>query len=150
MVGRVGVVKRPRFWNPVAVVVRELDRDVSNIDPVFKTPINRKTRIQEHVYNAQVNLGRKAQDRKGRVETGDRPETRGWLVMRTLDLVPNSDLPKPQKGWKIVKLYAGTDQELHVDYLIEEVRHESPLRGRPLLLYVEFELNRERGRLPGS
>ena len=89
---------------------------------------------------------RKDQDHKMRTTSGDRPQTNGWLVFRTFDLAPNSALPKPQNGWQIVELFSGTDQAQTVDYLIEEVRHESQLRGRPLLLYAEFQHNRDRSR----
>lgn len=144
------ILNRPRFFNGNCVLIKELSEDLSKVDPVFRVPMNRKVRSTEHLYNAQVNFGKKAQDEKMRTELGDRTRTRGWLVLRTIDLAPNTSLPKPKKGWKITKLYANTDQEQEVDYLIEEVRHESPLGGRPLLIYVEFEENRERARRPGS
>lgn len=142
--------KRPVRWNPVTVEVKALSEQESKVDPVFRTARNRKVRTTAYIYNAQVNLGKKAQDRKDRQHLGDRTETRGWILLRTCDLAPNSDLPKPQTGWKITKLFVGTDQEQKVDYLIEEVRHESQLRGRPLLLYCEFERDREKARKAGS
>jgi len=123
-----------------------LDFSKECIDPVFKVPVNKKAREQVFTYRAQVNFGRKRQDRKERTDAGDRTDTTGWLVMRTKDLAPNTTLEKPRKGDQIRKLYVGTEQEQEVDYLIEEVRHESPLRGRPLLLYVAFDENRERTR----
>jgi hypothetical protein len=128
------------------VKIRALDQVQSKVDPVFRTSLNRKVRAATYEYNAQINLGKKAQDRKERVDTGDRTSTRGWLVLRTHDLAAASSPPKPEKGWKIVAIYVGTDQEQEVDYLIEEVRHESPYRGRPLLVYLDFEQNREKAR----
>lgn len=142
------VTKLPRNWNPVSVKIRAIDRDPTNYDPVFKVPINRKVRQTEYVYRAQINLGSKAQERKGREDTGDRPDTTGHLILRTCDLAPHSPLPKPEKGWMIVAIYADTDQEQSVEYLIEEVRHESPLRGRPLLIYCPFMDNIEKARKP--
>jgi hypothetical protein len=115
------------------------------IDPVFRSPTVKKVRPTSYVYSAQVNLGSKDQDKKARTETGDRPRTRGHLVFRTRDLAPNTTLPKPKKGWQVKTLFVGTDQEQAVDWLIEEVRIESPLRGRPLLVYCELEMDRDRG-----
>ncbi len=140
------VLRRPRNFNPIKVKIRAIDIAETKFDPDFKVPINRKVRKTEFVYNAQINLGRKEQDSKVRELTGDRTETNGHLVMRTFDLAPNTKLPKPQKGWKIVAIYVDTDQEQKVDYLIEEVRHESPLRGRPLLIYLPFIENVEKAR----
>lgn len=142
------VTKLPRNWNPVAVKIRAIDRNASHYDPVFKVPLNRKVRQPEYVYQAQVNLGSKRQEHKGREDTGDRPDTTGHIVLRTCDLTPHSTLPKPEKGWMIVALYADTDQEIAVEYLIEEVRYESPLRGRPLLIYCPFMDNIEKARTP--
>ena len=142
------VLRRPRNWNPVSVTLRAIDNDATNWDPVFKVPINRKARRPEYSYPAQVNFKMKDQDEKNRRDTGDRTTTSGHLVMRTLDLAPHTDLPKPQKGWQVAMLYGGTDQEMAVDYLVEEVRHESPLRGRPLLIYIEFTEDVEKARTP--
>lgn len=139
-------LRRPRNWNPVKVKIRAIDREASKFDPVFKTPLNKKVRGTEYVYNVQVNLGKKTQDKKARVDTGDRTETDGHLVFRTVDLAPNTALPKPEKGWQIVALYVDHEQEMEVDYLIEEVRHESPLRGGPLLIYTPFRENVENTR----
>jgi len=142
------VLRRPRNWNPVSVTLRAIDDDATKWDPVFKVPLNRKARAPEYTYQAQVNFKMKEQDEKNRMDTGDRTTTRGHLVMRTYDLAPNSSLPKPEKGWQVTGLYVGTDQEMVVDYLVEQVRHESPLRGRPLLIYIEFIENVENARSP--
>lgn len=144
------VRRRPIRWNPVRVEVRALSEDASKIDDVFRVPRNRKVRPTTYIYNAQVNLGKKAQDRKEPQFLGDRTETSGWILLRTCDLAPNSALPKPVKGWKITKLFVGTDQEQEVDYLIKEARHESQLNGRPLLLYCPFENNIEKARGAGT
>lgn len=136
---------RPIRWNPVQVEVADLVTSGPTIDPVFKSPLVKKVRPTTYVYSAQVNFKVKDQDRKARTDAGDRPRTKGHLVLRTGDLAPNTSLPKPMKGWQITTLFVGTDQEQAVDYLIEEVRHESNLRGRPLLVYCEFELNKDRG-----
>ena len=140
------ILRRPVNWNPVTVKIAELVRTGPTIDPVFRAPVNTKIRKVVHTYKAQVNLGNKQQDKKFRTASGDRPTTEGHIVLRTVDLAPNTPLVKPQKGWQIIALYADTDQELEVDYLIEEVRYESPLRGRPLLIYATFQLNRDRSR----
>lgn len=139
------VLKRPINWNPCKVVIAALDETRSKVDPVFRSARAQKRRPVQRTYAAQVNFGRKDQDKKTRRETGDRSMTFGWLVVRTCDLAPNvPTLPKPKKGDQLVVLYKDTDQEQAVDYLIEHVRHESPLRGRPLLLYIEFAHNREK------
>jgi hypothetical protein len=142
------LLNRPYHWNPVGVRIADLTRTGVTIDPIFNTPINQKIRPVTYDYQAQINFGSKRQDRKWRTEEGDRPVTMAHLVMRTLDLSPNTTLPKPQKGWKIVAIYAGTDQEQAVEYVVEELRHESPLRGRPLLIYLPFRENVNRG--PGG
>ncbi len=141
-----GILRRPRNFNAVTVKIAELVRTGPTIDPVFKTAVNVKIRKIVRTYRAQVNLGNKEQDRKVRTTSGDRPATEGHLVLRTIDLAPNTSLPKPEKGWQIIELFADTDQAQTVDYLIEEVRHESQLRGRPLLIYCPFEHNRDRSR----
>ena len=138
------ILRRPINWNPCLVKIADLTRTGPTIDPVFRVAVNAKERNVVRTYSAQVNLGAKTQDAKRRTASGDRPATNAHLVLRTLDLAPNTALPKPEKGWKIVALYVGTDQEMVVDYLIEEVRHESPLRSRPLLIYVEFNKDRDR------
>lgn len=141
-----GIVRRPINWNPVRVKIANITRVGPTIDPVFNVPVNTKERLITYTYDAQVNLMMKSQDRKFRTASGDRPDTRGHLVFRTIDLAPITALPKPEKGWKIVALYAGEVDELEVDYLIEEIRHESPLRGRPLLIYASFQMDRNRSR----
>ena len=136
--------KRPVRWNPVRVEIKAINEQASKVDEVFGVPRNRKVRSTTRIYDAQVNLGKKAQDRKDRQSLGDRTETRGWIVLRTADIT--DELPQPQKGWKITKLFVGHPSEQKVDYLIEEVRFESPLRGGPLLIYCEFERDREKAR----
>jgi hypothetical protein len=140
------VLKRPVNWNGNTVTIENVVRTGVSVDPVFKTPVNKKLRTTVHTYNAQINLGTKEQDRKMRTLSGDRPNTTGHIVLRTCDLAPHTALPRPEKGWKITALYAGTPLEETVDWLIEEVRLESPLRGQPLLVYCEFEHNRDRSR----
>lgn len=139
------VLKRPRFWNGNAVRVSSLVREGPSVDPHFRTPRSQKRREVTYLYDAQINFGRKEQDAKLRMNSGDRAQTSAHIVLRTCDLAPHTALPKPEKGWKITVIYEGQDFEQKVDYLIEEVRVESPLRGRPLLVYCMFEENRDRG-----
>lgn len=136
----------PAKWNPVAVTVTHVDVAATPIDPVFKNPVNRKARPTSTNYQAQVNFGLKIDEKRFRTLMGDRPITkaRSRIVLRSCDLAPNTVLEIPKKGDKITALYVGTPAELAVDYLIEEVRPESPLNGVPLLWYVEFERDRER------
>ena len=154
----------PRRWNPVGVEIAPINANLCTPAPpslsndprnVWRSPVNRKqygsapdgssTKI---IYEAQVNFGDSQfrQDRRVRTEPGEREDTFGWLVMRLADLQPKnpSGPVKPEKGWKITRLYVGAPHEIAVDYKIEEVRYESPLRRGPLLLYVEFERDRER------
>lgn len=131
-------LRRPRSFNAIKVKIKPLDRSATKFDDVFKVPRNRKVRGKAITYPAQINFMRKEQDRKAREDTGDRTVTNGHLVMRTFDLAPNTSLLKPEKGWLITCLYVGTPQEQAVKYLIEEIRHESPLRGAPLLIYLPF------------
>jgi len=138
------VAKRPRFWNGNAVRISTLVRTGPSIDPHFKTPRSQKRREVEHLYSAQINFGRKDQDAKFRTDSGDRPDTTAHIVLRTCDLAPYTTLPRPEKGWKIKMLYEGQPEAQAVDYLIEQVRVESPLRGRPLLIYCEFLKDRDR------
>jgi len=139
------VLKRPRFWNGTAVRVSTLVRTGPSVDDHFRTPRSQKRREVSHLYNAQINFGRKEQDAKFRTDSGDRAQTAAHIVLRTCDLAPYTALPKPEKGWKITVIYEGENEEQAVDYLIEEVRVESPLRGRPLLVYCQFEEDRDRG-----
>lgn len=134
----------PARWNLVTVTIARLDLPDTAVDPVFKVPTNRKARPQEIDYPAQVNFGLKRKEQRERTLMGDRPNTRARIVLRFVDLAPTTTLPRPRKGDKIVTLYKGTPAEETVDYLIEEVRPESPLGGAPLLLFVEFERDRER------
>lgn len=137
---------RPVRWNPVAVTIAKLDTPSSVVDPVFKAPTNRAVRSQEYIYPAQVNFGLKAKEKAVRTLMGDRANTKARLVMRFVDLAPTTNLPRPAKGDRITKLYVGTPAEEVVDYTIEEVRPESPLAsegGIPVLLFVEFERDRE-------
>lgn len=136
----------PAKWNPVAVEVTHVDVAATPTDPVFKNPVNRKARPTTTTYQAQVNSGNKTFERRFRTLMGDRPATkaREHIVIRTCDLAPNTPLPRPSKGDRITKLYKGTPNEEVVDFLIEEVRPESPLNGIPLLVYCEFERDREK------
>jgi hypothetical protein len=115
------------------------------VDEHFRTPRSQKRREVSYLYSAQINFGRKEQEAKLRTDAGDRAETDAHIVLRTCDLAPYTSLPRPETGWKITVIYEGENEEQAVDYLIEEVRVESPLRGRPLLVYCRFEHNRDRG-----
>ena len=137
---------RPRNWNPSSVRIESLTRTGPTIDPVFRVPLQQKSHPDSYDYPAQINLKRKDQDRKNRTDAGDRALTRGYIILRTKDLAPRTELPIPQKGWKVTALYAGTELEVAVDWKLEEVRYESPLRGLPLLIYCEFEMDRDRSR----
>ncbi len=136
----------PAVWNPVGVTINRVSVVATPTDPVFKDPVNRKARPDVFQYQAQINFGLKMDERRWRTLMGDRPMTklRSRIVLRSCDLAPNSMLPIPQKGDQIVALYVGTPAQITVDYLIEEVRPESPLQGIPLLWYCEFERDRER------
>lgn len=136
----------PYGWNPVRVTVTHVDVSATPIDPVFKNPTNRKAHPSSTTYQAQVNFGLKTDEKRVRTLMGDRPVTksRSRIVLRTQDLVPTTSLVKPKKGDRITKLYVGTPAEEDVDYLIEEVRGESALGGAPILIYCEFERDRER------
>lgn len=139
------VAQRPYNWNGCAVRIESLERSGPTVDPVFRTPISHKSRPVSYVYNAQINQGRKDANHKTRTDSGNRPETNAHIVLRTCDLAPYTELPRPETGWKITGLYVGEAEEIEVDYLIEQVRYESPWRGRPLLVYVEYQHNRDRG-----
>jgi hypothetical protein len=139
------VSKRPRFWNGNAVRISSLVRTGPSVDEHFKGPRSQKRREVSYLYNAQINFGRKDQDSKFRTDAGDRAETSAHVVLRTCDLAPHTALPRPEKGWKVTAIYVGESEEQATDYLIEEVRVESPLRGRPLLVYCVFAENRDRG-----
>lgn len=138
------ILRRPFFPNLICVEIAELSIVQSKVNPVWGSATPQKRRRNKRLYRCQINLGSKRQDRKFRTEKGDRTFTRGHLVFRTMDLAPNTALPKPKKGDQITRIYVDTDQVQDVDWLVEEVRYESPLKGRPLLMYVEFERNREK------
>jgi hypothetical protein len=128
----------PARLNTVEIVVRKLSKDRTHWDPDFEEPIGTKDRSEEVVLQGQVNLGKpgSAFERRSPSLTGDRAESDGHLVFRKADL--DAAGVTLAKGDRVVRV-AGEA----VDFLLAEVRPESPLGGAFLLVYAEFTHNRE-------
>jgi len=128
----------PERMNTVEIVVRKLSKDRTHWDADFEEPVTKKDRTEEVTLAGQVNLGRAgaAFERRSRSLTGDRAESDGHLVFRKADL--DAAGVTLEKGDRVIRV-AGEA----VDFLLTEVRPESPLRGGFLLVYAEFEHNRE-------
>lgn len=128
----------PSRMNTVEIVLRKLGSDRTHWDPDFEEPLTKKNRTEEVVLHGQVNLGRSgsAFDRRRPSLTGDRAESDGHLVFRKADIEAAGVTLR--KGDRVVRV-AGEE----VDFLLTEVRPESPLGGEFLLVYAEFEENRE-------
>jgi hypothetical protein len=128
----------PARMNTVEIVVRKLSKERTHWDPDFEEPVTKKDRSEEVVLRGQVNLGKAgaAFERRSPSLTGDRSESDGHLVFRKADL--DAAAVRLAKGDRVVRI-AGEP----VDFLLTEVRPESPLRGGFLLVYAEFAHNRE-------
>jgi len=128
----------PERMNTVEIVVRKLSKDRTHWDRDFEEPVTKKDRSAEVTLHGQVNLGRAgaAFARRSPSLTGDRVESDGHLVFRKADL--DAAGVTLAKGDRVVRI-ASED----VDFLLTEVRPESPLRGGFLLVYAELDHNRE-------
>jgi hypothetical protein len=128
----------PERMNTVEIVVRKLAKNRTHWDSDFEEPITKKDRSVEIFLRGQVNLGRagSAFERRSPSLTGDRAESDGHLVFRKADL--DAAGVTLAKGDRVIRI-AGEA----VDFLLTEVRPESPLGGGFLLVYAEFEHNRE-------
>ena len=139
-------MRLPFRYNPVDIEIKALakqDRIINTdrpvVDNVFKRPKGLKTwagdGISETIkLKAQVYF--ENQDDKNVMRGGDSADTVAHLTMRKreYDLLE----VKPNKGDLIVKI---ADEE--VSYEIVEIRRAGFLRGKPLLIQMDFEKSRE-------
>jgi hypothetical protein len=121
----------PARMNLVEIGLRPLARDATAWDEDFREPLTAKATAAEVTLRGQVNLGSKQFHGRDRTATGDREPSAGHLVFRKADL--DAAGVRPGKGDRVVRI-AGEA----VDFVITEVRPESPLRGEFRLVYAEF------------
>lgn len=128
---------RPIRINPVRIKVKQFDATTTVEDSDFREPKSEKVFESVKELKGQVNFGGKTYSEVWRTRTGDEGRTMGWCVFRT------SDLEKwgvtLRKGDRIIEI-AGEPMDLE----IREVRFESPLRGKFLLVYAIFEHVKEK------
>lgn len=135
--------------NLVEVEIQQLDRTKTQVDPDFKVASGKKVYKAAKKLKAQINQSGGPIDRFTRSLAGNLQTSEGHLVFR-FDELADSDLidcevsdDDLQAGDLIVKV-AG----LKTNYRVTEVRPESPLGGRFLLVYVMFEKNTEERAAP--
>lgn len=121
----------PFRLNLVEIVLRPLAKADTAWDPDFREPLGAKATGKEVTLLGQVNLGSKQLRERDRTATGDREPSEGHLVFRRMDVEAAGIAVK--KGDRVVRV-AGEP----VDFVITEVRPESPLAGKFLLVYAEF------------
>jgi len=135
---------KPVRINEMRIVLAPLDKVSTHVDSDFREPIGVKQRPAEVIVTGQVNLGlvkNKRFELVKRSRTGDVEDLFGRLVFKKTDLVAQGVMI--EKGWKVLR--AGpSGSETIIDGVIIEVRPESPLNGDFLLIYVEFEYDREK------
>lgn len=136
----------PKRWNPVDIKIQRLDVPNTFIDDDFREPVSKKKRFTTITLRGQVNFGDRAftVEERSRAAPGDEDVTKAHVVFRRKDLVDAGlwDNAAPEdnlkKGDKIIEI-AGES----FDLIFSEIRPESPLRGKFLLIYGEFEHERE-------
>jgi hypothetical protein len=109
------------------------------VDNVFKRPKGLKTWAGDGYsetikFKAQVYY--ENQEDKVILRGGDSPDTVAHLTMRKTDY--DLLLVKPNKGDLIIKV-----AEEEVSYEITQIRRAGFLRGKPLLIQIEFEKSKE-------
>lgn len=131
--------------NLVDVQLEQLDVAATIFDEDFNVPVGGaaagKARGPAIDLRAQANFGQSAGgnrwEQRAPSRTGDATDSAGHLVFRASDLDDAGVVVK--KGDRVISI-AGRG----CDYLVREVRPESLLGGKFLLLYVELEENKER------
>ncbi len=121
----------PARMNLVEIVLRPLAKDATAWDEDFREPIGAKATAADVTLQGQVNFGSKQFHGRDRTATGDREPSAGHVVFRKTDL--DAAGGRLAKGDRVVRI-AGEA----VDFVITEVRPESPMRGEFLLVYAEF------------
>lgn len=135
--------------NFVDVEIQQLDRTKTQVDPDFRVASGKKVYKAAKKLKGQINQSGGPIDRFARSLAGNLQTSEGHLVFRFDDLAEadlidcetsSEDL---QPGDLITKV-AG----LRTNYRVTEVRPESPLGGKFLLVYVLFEKNTEERAAP--
>ena len=129
----------PVVINEVEIEIQQLDTADTYTDPVFREPVSKKSYADTILLIGQVNFWNKQFYERQITRSGDNEPSYGHLLFRDQDLADAG--VTLQKGDRIRKI-AGKD----VDFIVKEVRFESPLDGEFLLTYVLFGQNiEERG-----
>lgn len=124
----------PLRMNLVEIKIAQLRMSHTTIDSVYKEVVGKESR-KTVILEGQDKRFRQSQLRAKL--GGDETVTAGHLVFKK-DYLDNMDVHL-RKGDRILEI-AGEP----VNYDIEEVRYESPLRGKNLLVYVEYREPKER------
>jgi hypothetical protein len=123
----------PFRYNPVWVEIVQLNKAATQWDDDYKEPIGGAKSYDSVIrVRAQVNLGSKQFYERERSDRGEETPSRGHLVFKK-EYWDAQGLTIT-RGDRIKKI-----AEHDCDFEIMEVRPESPLRGKTLLYYVEFE-----------
>ena len=128
----------PYRMNPVEIKIRQFNHQETNWDEDFREPWSDESYDGVITVRGQVNLGGKTEREVSRTNTGDAEPSYAWLVFRKRDLDEASPPVVLKKADKVIEI-AGEA----VDFVIRELRTESPLRGRFLLLYAILEAPKE-------
>lgn len=128
----------PYRMNLVDIELKQVNKPGTVIDVDFREPKG-ASKLQDVItLKGQVNFGGdKFFNRTERTFTGDAAPSDGHFVFRKKDLDDLSIIL--QKGDRVISV-AGVPMELELD----EIRFESSLRGKFLLVYAEFEQIREK------
>ena len=133
----------PLRYNPIRVVIRKILRSDTYVDPDFGNPVGGEAGIMYSdpiELEGQVNFGKKVFQKFLNTQAGDSNNSAGHIVFlkRKLDELG----VKIDKGDKIVEIGPSGSAQI-VDFVIDEVRPESPWRGDFLLFYAQFKDNRD-------
>lgn len=127
----------PKRMNPVNIKLHQRNAADTVMDSDFREPASTRAFDAGVVVKGQVNFGMKKYAEQDITMTGDKGDTMGWFCFR------KSDLDRAgislQKGDRVSEV-AGEAMDLE----IVEARPESPLRGRFLLIYADFEHVKEK------
>ena len=126
----------PNRMNLVEIVVKKLSKTKTHWDDDFEEPVGKKDRTVEVTVMGQPNLAARRFERRDPSRTGDREPSNARITFRKSDL--ESKGVEIAKGDRVVKIGS-----LETDFLVAEVRPESPLDEEFLLVVAELEENKE-------
>ncbi len=124
---------KPRMMNFVDIKIQQFNHGDTPWDDDFNEPLPNRSYDGLVTLKGQINLGNKENARQEMSSTGDETRTFGHCVFRKSDLDEAVPPVVLAKGDRVTEV-AG----VAVDYELTEIRPESPLRGKFLLIYAEF------------